>query len=60
MSAAARRRSELAGWAIFVLSALCFIIASVRSGDPVSIAGSGLFLLACVFFIAPLTARGRE
>lgn len=60
MSTVVRRRLELAGWVIFVLSALCFIAASLRSGDLLSITGSVLFLLACAFFIAPLTNSEKK
>ncbi len=48
------RRFELAGWVIFVASACFFLIATIRSGDLLSIAGSALFLLACFVFMVPL------
>lgn len=46
---------ELVGWVIFVLSALCFVMASI--GDPWSMAGSLLFLLACIVFLIPVLRR---
>ena len=47
-------RNEFIGWILFVLSACCFVFASYRSGDLVSLSGSLLFLVACFFFLAPL------
>ncbi len=47
-------RYEFIGWILFVASACCFVFASYRSGDMVSLSGSLLFLVACFFFLAPL------
>lgn len=46
-----RRRFELWGWLLFVVSALFFILASLRSGDVVGLLGGIFFLLACVVFL---------
>lgn len=46
------RRFELWGWLLFVVSALFFIVASVRSGDVVGLLGGVFFLLACIVFLA--------
>ncbi len=48
---------QLWGWILFVLSAVFFTLASLRSGDLVTLTGSLLFLLACVLFIVPLVKR---
>ena len=45
---------ELAGWVLFVVSALCFTVTSATSGDPLALAGSLLFLVACFCFIVPI------
>ncbi len=54
---ALKHRFELIGWAIFVLSAICFIVSSV--GNPWAMAGSLLFLFACILFLIPYFARRR-
>lgn len=54
MSARRKARFELAGWLIFIASALLFTVASARAGDALATAGSLLFLLACFAFVAPL------
>lgn len=43
---------DLWGWILFVVSALFFIAASIRSGDVVGLLGGVFFLLACVVFLA--------
>ncbi len=45
------RKFELWGWLLFVVSALFFIWASIRSGDMGSLLGGVFFLLACVVFL---------
>ena len=57
MSQARQRRFHLWGWVLFVLSAMCYIIASLRADDPVGLAGGLLFLLACLVFLIPLLAE---
>ncbi|MDH3741952.1 MAG: hypothetical protein OER56_10180 [Hyphomicrobiales bacterium] len=57
MTARSRHAFELAGWLTFVASACFFLAATIRSGDLLSIAGSGLFLAACFVFMVPLLKR---
>jgi hypothetical protein len=57
MSQATQNRFQLWGWILFIASALFFMISSIRAGDPVSLAGGALFLVACFVFMAPLLAR---
>ena len=57
MSQTTQNRFQLWGWILFVGSALFFMISSIRAGDPVSLAGGALFLVACFVFMAPLLAR---
>jgi hypothetical protein len=52
-----QRNASLAGWALFVVSAVFFTAASVRSGDGLALAGSLFFLVACFVFLAPLLRR---
>jgi hypothetical protein len=43
---------DLWGWLLFAISALFFIISSIRNGDFVGLLGGVFFLLACVAFLA--------
>ena len=54
MSRKAQLQWQLWGWILFVFSALCYIVSSLSAGDPVSLAGGVLFLLACLAFLLPL------
>lgn len=56
MTEKAKFRFELAGWVLFTLSAMFFTASSVKAGDPSAIAGSALFLVACIVFMRPLLA----
>ena len=50
-------RFQLWGWIIFIFSAMFFIASSLRAGDPISLIGGLLFLLACFVFLVPLIAE---
>jgi len=43
---------ELWGWILFTVSALLFIVSSIRNGDLIGLLGGVAFLLACVAFLA--------
>jgi len=60
MTTRSRHAFELAGWLIFVASACFFLAATIKSGDLLSIAGSGLFLAACFVFMVPLLKRSAD
>ena len=47
------------GWILFIVSALFFIWASLRSGDLIGFLGGFFFLLACFVFLVPLIAKIR-
>ena len=53
-----RRRHDqawiLAGWLLFVVSALFFIASAWRSGDGLALAGGIFFLIACIAFLVPV------
>ncbi len=51
-------RLELWGWVLFVVSALFFIFASLRTGDVAGLFGGLFFFVACVVFLAAFRARG--
>lgn len=44
-------KRETAGWILFLVSAVLFTAAGVRSGDELVVAGSVVFGVACVFFL---------
>ncbi len=52
-------RINLAGWWLFVVSALFFIAASLRAGDMLGLLGALFFLVACFVFLLPYALRAR-
>jgi hypothetical protein len=52
-------RINLAGWVLFVISALFFIATSLRAGDTLGLLGSLFFLVACFVFLLPYALRAR-
>ena len=62
MPRGSRRRDEtleLWGWILFVVSALFFVVAGIRSEDIVGLLGGVFFFIACVVFLAAFRARGK-
>ena len=57
MSQPLHHRFQLFGWILFVFSALFFMASSIRAGDPLSLLGGLLFLVACFVFLVPLVAE---
>jgi hypothetical protein len=47
----------LAGWLLFIVSALFFIAAAWRAGDMLALVGGLFFLLACFSFLVPIVRR---
>jgi uncharacterized protein YciI/uncharacterized membrane protein YtjA (UPF0391 family) len=47
------------GWILFVLCSALFIVSSIKNRDPLSLAASIIFLLACLIFMIPLVASLR-
>lgn len=54
MRTSTKRRFELAGWILFIVSAVFFTWASWRAGDMLALTGSLFFLFACLVFLVPL------
>ncbi len=52
-------RINLAGWVLFVVSALFFIATSLRAGDMLGLLGALFFLIACFVFLIPYALRAR-
>ncbi|HMB76497.1 MAG TPA: hypothetical protein VKN76_08865 [Kiloniellaceae bacterium] len=53
-------RFNLWGWILFIVSALFFIWASLRSGDTIGFLGGFFFLIACFAFLVPVIAKMRS
>lgn len=51
------RKFELWGWLLFVVSALFFTLASLRTGDVIGLLGGIFFLLACLVFLVAFRER---
>jgi len=51
---------QLAGWLLFIVCAVFFIISSIKAQDTLLLIGSVLFLIACVVFIIPLVDKNRK
>lgn len=49
----------VAGWLLFIVSALFFMAAAWRAGDMLALAGGFFFLIACFAFLVPI-ARGSQ
>lgn len=49
----------LAGWLLFIVSALFFIAAAWRAGDMLAPAGGVFFLIACFSFLVPIVGERK-
>jgi hypothetical protein len=54
------KRYDLWGWILFTLSALFFIVSSLRNGDIVGLLGGVFFLLACAAFLASYIGTNKD
>jgi hypothetical protein len=54
------KKYEIWGWILFTISALFFIVSSLRNGDIVGLLGGVFFLLACAAFLASYLGTHRE
>ena len=54
------RKLHLWGWILFLMCACFFITSAVEGDNTLSLAGSIIFLAACVVFIIPLAIRGNQ
>ncbi|MBW2963260.1 cytochrome oxidase subunit III [Candidatus Woesearchaeota archaeon] len=51
------KKFEMAGWVLFIICAILFIISGFRSYDSLLIIGSFIFLFACFVFLVPLVKK---
>jgi hypothetical protein len=54
------KRYEIWGWILFTISALFFIVSSLRNGDIVGLLGGVFFLLACAAFLAAYIGTHKD
>jgi predicted membrane channel-forming protein YqfA (hemolysin III family) len=52
-------RFHLCGWILFLVCAGFFIASSIENNNILSLAGSIIFLIACLVFIVPLVIRKK-
>jgi Na+/proline symporter len=45
---------QLAGWVLFILCSIFYILSGIHSRDAFSLTGGILFFIACIVFIIPL------
>lgn len=50
----------LAGWILFIISALFFIASAWSAGDLLALGGGVFFLVACLLFLVPVTRDFRN
>ena len=47
-----KRKFEVWGWCLFIISAAFFVFSTLMSGDMLGFLGSLFFLVACIVFLA--------
>ena len=45
---------QIAGWILFVVCAIFFIVSSLKNHDTLTFIGSVVFLIACIIFLIPI------
>lgn len=45
---------HLIGWVLFIVCAVLYLAAGLRTGDVLTIVGSVVFLVACFVFLVPV------
>jgi hypothetical protein len=53
-------RGDQAGWVLFLVSAVLFGWAGLRSGDLLVVSGSAEFGVACALFLRPRAHRAAD
>ena len=51
---------HLAGWILFILCALLFILSALQNGDLILTLASLVFLVACILFLIPILHRIKD
>ena len=60
MSPATGKKFEIAGWLLFIVSAVFFIASAIKGGDWLSGLGGLFFLIACLVFLVPVFRRTSD
>jgi len=50
----AETKYQIAGWILFIICAIFFIVASLMNRDILTLIGSVIFLVACIVFLVPI------
>jgi len=45
---------QVAGWILFIICAILFIVSSLKNHDTLTFIGSVIFLVACIVFLIPI------
>jgi Ca2+/Na+ antiporter len=53
-------RYQLAGWTLFIVCAVCYIVSSLIHWDAWTFAGSVVFLMACILFLVPMLKKKKH
>lgn len=53
-------RYQLAGWILFIICAIFFIVSSLKNHDILTFLGSVIFLIACIVFLIPLVRSNKK
>lgn len=54
------RNAEVLGLIGFTISGLLFVVSALRSGDAVALAGSVVWILSCLWWIASTVQKHRK
>ncbi len=54
-----RDQYDLAGYGLWVVGVLFFLASSIRSGDPLALVGSIMFLVGIVLVMVPMVNNRR-
>lgn len=53
-------RFQICGWLLFIVCAVLFLASATRNHDVPYMAGSAVFLIACIVFLIPLLTRSED
>jgi len=55
----AETKYQVAGWILFIICAIFFIVASIMNHDILTFMGSVIFLIACIVFLLPIVKASK-
>jgi len=51
---------HIAGWILFIICAIFFLVSSLKNRDILTFIGSAIFLIACIVFLLPLIRSNKK